>query len=391
MENDTVSTLTFLSAVSLLLLCLLIPIVGFLLFQMRKLFKTLAALSSPSPEMAVLKEKISQVETLIPSVSALQSEVRGLSERIFSVENTQTSTQHGIGALSTQALSALAELKTLTGGIAEAASRLRADLSQTQNHLSELQAFVRARQEEERQVAESIRRLETIIAGTQSKGKAGENIVEVVFSKFPPEWQERNLKVNGKTVEFALRLPNQRFLPIDSKWAATSLVEEFARETDEKQLQRLRGEIEKEVAKKLKEVTQYIDPHLTVNFGVAVVPDAVYDLCGRVHADAFKMNVVLVSYSLFVPYLLLVYQVVLKSAQTVDMEALSHHLENIQKSVEKMQEEVNGRLSKGLTLLVNSRDEMKSLLGSISNHIASLKIMEHSALPEGGETTANLE
>ncbi|WP_322509947.1 DNA recombination protein RmuC [Anaerolinea sp.] len=391
MENDAVSTLTFLSAVSLLLLCLLIPIVGFLLFQMRKLLKAAATPPAPSPEMAVLKEKISQVETLIPSVSALQSEVRGLSERILSVENTQTSTQQGVGALSTQALSALAELKTLTGGIAEAASRLRADLSQTQNRLSELQAFVRAREEEERQMAESVRRLETIIAGTQSKGKAGENIVEVVFSKFPPEWQERNLKVNGKTVEFALRLPNQRFLPIDSKWAATSLVEEFARETDEKQLQRLRGEIEKEVSKKLREVTQYIDPDLTVNFGVAVVPDAVYEVCGRVHAEAFKMNVVLVSYSLFVPYLLLVYQVILKNAQTVDMEALSHHLERIQKNVEALQNEVNGRLSKGLTLLVNSRDEMKSLLGSINDSIASLKVMEHSALPEGDETATPLD
>lgn len=391
MENDAISTLTFLSAVSLLLLCLLIPIVGFLLFQMRKLLKAAATPPAPSPEMAVLKEKISQVETLIPSISALQSEVRGLSERILSVENTQTSTQQGVGALSTQALSALAELKTLTGGIAEAASRLRADLSQTQNRLSELQAFVRARQEEERQVAESIRRLETIIAGTQSKGKAGENIVEVVFSKFPPEWQERNLKVNGKTVEFALRLPNQRFLPIDSKWTATHLLERFVQESSETQQQNLREEIEKEVRKKLKEVTQYLDPNLTVNFGVAVVPDAVYDVCGRVHADAFKMNVVLVSYSLFVPYLLLVYQVVLKSAQTVDMEALYHHLERIQKNVEVLQEEVNGRLSRGITTLVNSRDEMKNRLGTISDSMASLRIMEHSALPEGGESTANLE
>jgi DNA recombination protein RmuC len=39
--------------------------------------------------------------------------------------------------------------------------------------------------------AESIRRLEAVIAGTHSKGIAGENILDAVFSMLPVEWQVR--------------------------------------------------------------------------------------------------------------------------------------------------------------------------------------------------------
>ena len=73
----------------------------------------------------------------------------------------------------------------------------------------------------------SIRRLEAIIAGTQSKGLAGENILEMVFAKRPAEWQVRNFRVGGRPVEFGLRLLNNLILPIDSKWAATNLLEQF--------------------------------------------------------------------------------------------------------------------------------------------------------------------
>src|SRR4030042_4583678 len=93
-----------------------------------------------------------------------------------------------------------------------------------QHGLAELQAYTRARQDLERQTAQSIRRLEMVIAGTQTKGMAGENILETVFANLPQEWQVRNFRVGDKAVEFALRLPNNLLLPLDSKWPATHLL-----------------------------------------------------------------------------------------------------------------------------------------------------------------------
>src|SRR5271157_1004253 len=220
---------------------------------------------------------------------------------------------------------------------------LTGELAKVQQGLAALDSFVKARQDIETRTADSVGRLEMIIAGTQSKGSAGENIVEVVFAKLPIEWQVRNFNVNGKTVEFGLRLPNNLVLPIDSKWPATHLLEQFAAAHDPEEQKRLKGEIEKSILQKAKEVGKYIDPDLTMPFGIAVVPDSVFDLSSGVLADVYKLNVVLVSYSMLIPYLMLVLQTALKTMQTVDMQKLDAYLQAVQNSIQAMQDELDGR------------------------------------------------
>ena len=240
--------------------------------------------------------------------------------------------------------------------------------------LTELQAYARARHDLERQTAESIRRLEAVIAGTQTQGAAGANILQLVVAKVPPEWQVRNFRVGNKTVEFGLRLPNNLLLPIDSKWPATNLLEEFAGCDDPSEQQRLKARIESVVLSKAREVKKYIDPNITVNFGVAAVPDAVYDLCSGVQADLFQSNVVLVSYSMFLPYLLLVFQTMLKTSQSIDLQRLDAYLRSAQDSVEALQDEIEGRFSKAITMLTNSRNDMSVHLSKVSSGLTSLQI-----------------
>ena len=66
----------------------------------------------------------------------------------------------------------------------------------------------------------------------------------MVFSKLPIEWQVRDFRIGGKCVEFALRLPNNLIMPIDSKWAATNLLEQFINSDDIQEQQRLKKDIE---------------------------------------------------------------------------------------------------------------------------------------------------
>ena len=70
----------------------------------------------------------------------------------------------------------MAQSSAHSTGLVEAAAAMR-------ERLAELHAWVRARDQMDRSTFESIRRLETVIAGTQSKGAAAENIVEAVFGK----------------------------------------------------------------------------------------------------------------------------------------------------------------------------------------------------------------
>ena len=259
-------------------------------------------------QIAMMGEKLSHIEPVTQVMGLLNTEVRGLTERISTVETSQNEVQRGVGNLATDSISALSELKTLTNRLGEATAVMRSELATAKTDLTALHSHVRSRQEMDIQMSESIRRLETVIAGTQTKGSAGENILDVVFGKLPQEWQVRNFKISGKVVEFGLRLPNDLILPIDSKWTATHLLEKFIASEDMEEKQRIKRDMESAVLLKAKEVKKYIDPNVTVNFGVAVIPDSVFDLTYSIQSEAFRMNVVLVSYSMFVPYLLLVFQ-----------------------------------------------------------------------------------
>lgn len=279
-----------------------------------------------------------------------------------------------------------------TAVITEKLSRLEPvsqAVANIQHGLAELHAYTRARQDLERQTADSIRRLEMVIAGTQTKGMAGENILETVFANLPQEWQVRNFRVGDKAVEFALRLPNNLVLPIDSKWPATNLLERFAACEDLEEQRRLKAQIERAVLDKAKEVRKYIDPNVTVNFGIAAVPDAVYDLSTGVQADVFQLNVVLIGYSMFVPYLLLVFQTILKTSQSIDMQRLDAYLRSADENIQAAQTELEGRFSRGLTMLTNSRDELSVLLSKVRSGLTSVQISAARGtageLPEGEE------
>lgn len=365
--------------ITLLVLFFLIVFIVVLFFQLRKLQERKNDPSEIAPQIAVLGEKLSHIEPVTQAVNSMQSEVRGLTERIVSVEQNQFISNQGVGNFATSALSSISELKTLTTNLSEATGAMRTELSHAKSDLTELHTHVKSKQEMERQSAESIRRLETIIAGTQTKGSAGENVLEVVFSKLPIEWQVRDFRIGGKSVEFALRLPNNLIMPIDSKWAATNLLEQFINTDNIQEQQRLKKEIENAVLSKAKEVRKYLDPSVTVNFGIAVLPDAVYDLCAGIQSETFQLNVVLVSYSMFVPYLLLVFQMTLKNSQSVDLQKLDAYLHTAQESITNLQDELDGRFSRAITMMNNSRDDMRAILGKLSGSLTGLQIGSGSA------------
>lgn len=256
--------------------------------------------------------------------------------------------------------------------------------------MTELQTIARARQDLEGRTAAAIQRLEVLMAGAPGKGAAGENILEAALATLPAEWQVRDFRVGNKTVEFGLLLPDGRVLPIDSKWPATALVEELSSTSDDGRRTVLRSAIEDAVMAKAGEVRKYLEPSRTTGFGLAVVPDAVYGLCAGVLTKAYQeYGVVIIGQSMFVPYLLLVFQTALKTSQTVDLERLGVYLKTAQDSLRALQDELEGRLSRAITMLDNSRSDMRALLGKVNTGLAGLQAgpsisPERTAPPEGG-------
>lgn len=316
----------------------------------------------------------SPLQNLIANFSqglgGMQVDLKGIADRVAIMERNQAAFGQNVSALGVR----LAETDTLAKGINQTAGDIRTGLDTAQKALAAIQSHTAARVQQEQQTAESVRRLENVIAGTKSKGTAGENIMDLVFSQLPPEWQVRDFQIGNKSVEFGLRLPNNLILPIDSKWTATGLLEEFLAAPEPQEQQRIKGDIERAVLQKAREVRKYIDPSITIGFEIAAVPDAVFDLCPKAQVESMRMNVVLLSYSMFVPYLLLTVETVLKSSRDVDLQKLMAYLDAAQQTVGALQTEMEGRLSKAIIMLSNSRDEMRTLLGRISTGLTALQL-----------------
>src|SRR5258708_29636812 len=120
----------------------------------------------------------------------------------------------------------VAELKVRleAGGKAQGtqAAELRERLSQTQSVVEGLRSALSARQPVEEEARTSLRRLESVIAGSSTRGAAGENLLEETLRHLPPEMLQRNVWVGGKVVELALRLPDGQLLPMGSKGGSSS-------------------------------------------------------------------------------------------------------------------------------------------------------------------------
>ncbi|MBI4335743.1 MAG: DNA recombination protein RmuC, partial [Candidatus Omnitrophica bacterium] len=216
---------------------------------------------------------------------------------------------------------------------------------------TELEARLEARKDHDDANRQSLKRLEEIIAGTKSKGIAGENILSEAIRVLPPEMITRQFRINGKEVEFGLVLPNKKVVPIDSKWPSTQLLDELSAETDESAKSKLRDRIEKELMRRVQEVSQYIDTSLTIPWAIAAVPDGVYNMCHNIRFDAFKKHVILISYGMTLPYLLSLFSIHLQYSGAIDKENLSNYLIEIERNLRGMLDVLDNKLQKSKAML----------------------------------------
>ena len=275
----------------------------------------------------------------------------------------------------------VAELRSRleTGGQAQEtrAAEIRERMAQTQSVIEGLRSALTARQPVEEEARNSLRRLESIIAGSSTRGAAGENILEEALRHLPPEMLQRNVWVGGKVVELALRLPGGKLLPMDSKWVSSVALEQLADPAlDAARRAQLSAQVEREVEKRVREVSQYIDPSTTSPFALAVIPDAAYDVCRGAIVNAHKRHVMVVGYAMALPYLLTLYQLHLQFARTVDMERLQSALIDVERHLDSLEGILENRLQRAVTMLQNAYSEGKQVSARIRASAQSVQVSE---------------
>jgi DNA recombination protein RmuC len=236
-----------------------------------------------------------------------------------------------------------------------AAQGIRGELGEARRALAEVKALEQGRLRLGDQAADSLRRLEAIVAGSSTRGAAGESILARALGQLPPDLLERGVAFEGKVVEYALRLPGGRLLPIDSKWTSAPALERLADAEDAGERRRLEDQVAREIRGRMHELAKYLDPERTLSFGVLAVPDAAYAAAPEVHGEGYRKGVLVVPYSLALPYVLALYRLVVRFGSAAGADQLALHLRDLEASLEGLEDEVEGRLSRGLVQVDNAR------------------------------------
>ena len=131
--------------------------------------------------------------------------------------------------------------------LSDVAQGLRGELGHAQRALAEVKAIEQGRARQMEQASDSLRRLEAVVAGSSTRGAAGENILARALAQLPADLLEVNVAFGSKIVEYALRLPGGRFLPIDSKWTSVGVLERLDTTVEPQERRRLVEQIGRDV------------------------------------------------------------------------------------------------------------------------------------------------
>jgi DNA recombination protein RmuC len=244
-------------------------------------------------------------------------------------------------------------------GLSEATQALHGQIGQAQRALGEVKALEQGRTRQLDYATDALRRLEAVVAGSSTRGAAGESILARTLGQLPPDLLAHDVAFGSRVVEYALRLPDGRYLPIDSKWTSVASLEALELAEDAGERRRLEDQVGRDLRVRLREMSRYLDPERTVSLAVLAVPDAVYAAAPEVRGEGWREGVLVVPYSMALPFVLVVYRLTLRFASAVDTDALLGRLHAVAEGLHHIEEEVEGRLSRGLVQVQNARDALR--------------------------------
>jgi len=248
--------------------------------------------------------------------------------------------------------------------LSETAKGLHGEIGQAQKALAEVKALEQGRARQLEQASDSLKRLEAVVAGSATRGTAGENILARALAQLPPDLLEINVAFGSRIVEYALRLPGGRFLPIDSKWTSVAILERLdtVAEDQPQERKRLLDLVVRDLRGKIRDMTKYLDPERTLSLGLLAVPDAVYVAAPEAHGEGYREGVLVVPYSLALPYVLALYRLTVRFGCAVDTDQLASRLRQLEEILRRSADQVESRLSRGLVQVENARDALRDNL-----------------------------
>ncbi len=235
------------------------------------------------------------------------------------------------------------------------------------------------------EVADQVGDLTAVLSGRAS-GRAAERWVEDLLSIFPEGWIQQDVPIGQGKVEFAVCLPGGSLVPLDSKFVEPDLLSELQEayeNGDENRISEAERKVNGRVRERAGELTRYLNDSRTLGFGIAAIPDPAYRVCRKAIKDAASRRVVLVPYSLLVPFVMSLYFL----AQRLGITALTdvdRRLGVISSLAQEAQRELEN-MAREITTVSNQRERALDKIQQISRHLQQLTGQEIALPPSDGE------
>ncbi|MGJ8454476.1 DNA recombination protein RmuC [Pseudothermotoga sp. U03pept] len=133
------------------------------------------------------------------------------------------------------------------------------------------------------------------VSGTKSRGQVGEMLLsEALSESIKVGTVVKDLPIGSMVVEFAWKLGDGRYIPIDSKLPdLSSLLQEFEESLEQKDREQKKKEIIQKIQREVENVKKYQNQPNTIDCCIMVVPSAVLEMAPELAAFAKKQNVFL--------------------------------------------------------------------------------------------------
>jgi DNA anti-recombination protein RmuC len=241
-------------------------------------------------------------------------------------------------------------------------------LSQSVGNISAQATKIEMLAKKYEETEELTRRIYNIMIGSYEKGRTGENYLRNMMNELMKIGLVReNVPIGSKVVEYCVIFTDGKLLAIDSKVVATQDVEAlFDENTPDKDREIIKRKIRNALERKVQEVSQYIDPQITLPCAVMAIPDSLVNLSSDIVPEAVKRNVLVAGYSA-VPQLI-VYFIRIHGFYSIeeDVAQLKDRLMTIQQEISKLDDKFfANRFERPMRMLANATLTVRQIITNI--------------------------
>ncbi|MEK6964377.1 MAG: DNA recombination protein RmuC [Nanoarchaeota archaeon] len=215
----------------------------------------------------------------------------------------------------------------------------------------------------------SIADFQRTIQGTKRRGQVGEQALkETLKAALQSNRVEKNLRVDGKTVEYAWKLSNGKYIPIDAKLPEVdNLVQEFDAAEEDSDRKKIGKQIVVKIEKEITNIKKYQNTSKTVDKCVLVIPDGVLEMFPELIDEGLSNNVVICGFETVYIHLFILMKEYELIAEKGDVGAYKKIVEQYQHLLKQIQDKTDS-IDRGVKTISNANDEIKDSVKK-GNHL----------------------